>query len=135
MPKKKFTTCIIIDDDPINIFLHKVIIRRLQNEIEIVAFSDASKGLEYIKGNYSEDTLNNTLILLDLNMPVMNGKQFIKEIMKLDETIKKQLEILIVSSSIDEFDMESCHLYRSCFSVSKIIQKPLTLKMVKEIIF
>ncbi|MEQ8534886.1 MAG: response regulator, partial [Imperialibacter sp.] len=62
------------------------------------------------------------VILLDINMPVMDGWQFLDEFVKIKPLIKKKITIYMVSSSIDEADLERAKTYEE---VSDFIVKPV----------
>lgn len=64
------------------------------------------------------------LILLDLNMPIMDGWEFLQEFTKLRPKIARPIELYVVSSSINPTDMERA---RAIQEVSDYIVKPIQL--------
>jgi len=98
---------IIIDDDPVNNFLCKLIIKRALGEIVIETFIKPDEGLRFLKEEFSSsDNKIPAILLLDINMPAMNGWQFLEHYAKLDEKIKNQVRLYILSSSIDITDKQ-----------------------------
>jgi CheY-like chemotaxis protein len=71
-----------------------------------------------------------SIILLDLNMPIMSGWEFLERFEELDEIIKKQVKIYILSSSVDPRDKERAGKNKD---VEDYIVKPLTKEIVLEI--
>jgi CheY-like chemotaxis protein len=111
----------IIDDDKLTVKLLSKLI--LKNEFceEITSFFNAQYALDELKKNYSSiENLPDT-ILLDLNMPVMDGWQFLDEYILLP--IKKEISVFIVTSSIDPADIEMSKKYEV---IKNYIVKPIT---------
>ena len=69
------------------------------------------------------------LILLDLNMPIMDGWEFLDEFIKIP--CKQKITIYIITSSIDRADVEKAKTYSN---VSNYILKPVTIEGLKEIL-
>ena len=113
-----FYSIILIDDDPINNLINKRLISKMDLADQVEEFLEAEKALERIeKLNIDE----NTLILLDINMPVMNGWDFLNEYLKVFQSRKDR--IVMLSSSINFQDRQKAKQY-SC--VEGFIEKPLT---------
>ena len=88
---------IIIDDDPTSIELTTIIIKNaIQNPV-ITSFTDAKDALGFLSGDFSNKIGYNTIILLDLDMPVMNGWNFLEHYDQLSNKIKDRIKIIIVS--------------------------------------
>lgn len=120
---KKIETACIIDDDPIFIYGTK----RLMTEIEfcetILVFEngqDAIDGLQNIMA--SSDKLP-SVIFLDLNMPIMNGWEFLEHFEKITNHNRKKTAIYIISSSVDPRDLERIKNYQV---VNSYILKPIS---------
>jgi CheY-like chemotaxis protein len=112
---------ILIDDDNISLFLHTKVIENCQFQARSIPFRNSTHAIEYIRNNVSDS--QQYIILLDLNMPAMNGWEVLKTLEQLP--YKQNLDVLIVSSSIDLAD----HLKAKDFPiVSQFIKKPLTLE-------
>ncbi|PZD77256.1 response regulator [Mesonia sp. K7] len=94
----------IIDDDPIYIFGLKRIINQTDFCDSADVFNNGLEAITKIKELQTENKPLPDLILLDINMPIMDGWEFIEEFGKLD--INKSTIIYIISSSIDPSDYE-----------------------------
>ena len=119
---------IVVDDDPINNKLCRHIIKNTSADSEILDFTLPSQGLEHIKQNGSE---NKKILLLDLNMPIISGWDFLDRFNDMEEKIKMRYKIYILSSSIDDRDRERAKENRY---VSGYLTKPLTKDKVKTIL-
>src|SRR5690554_6238204 len=95
-----FDLIVLIDDDPINNLINKRLISKLDLSPNVVDFLEAEKALKFI----AEDSIRNTLILLDINMPVMNGWDFLNHYGDLEK--KRNDKIVMLSSSIDHQDIK-----------------------------
>ncbi len=122
---EKITNFILIDDDPLQLFIEEKLISKMIPDAHIISFTNAREGLEYIRKNYAAETDRPTFLLLDLEMPVMSGTEFIEAFIKTDERIRRQLEVFILSSSID---LEKIHHACSHACVSRFISKPFTVE-------
>ena len=91
---------LIIDDDKDDQFFFKEMIKDIDSSIVCNAVNDGIKGCEYLK-QYSNPP---DLIFLDLNMPNMNGFDFLKVI---DPEIIKKIPVIIYTTSNYEADMEN----------------------------
>ena len=116
-------TFVLIDDSPIDVMVHKVILTKQLNAVNIIHFENAKKGIEYIKETHTAETKNKTIILLDVQMPVMTGIEFLQHFEKLDKKITDQLEIVVISSTVNKEEINSISANPS---VRKFISKPLT---------
>ncbi len=117
---------IIIDNDPVNNLLCSLTITDVQDAAEIQTFNFPVKGFEYLAEEYI-NTTNPTVLLLDINMPTWSGWDFLDNFEKLDDKIKKQIKIYILSSSIDVNDK---HRASENTNVVAYIEKPLSEKTV-----
>jgi CheY-like chemotaxis protein len=108
----------LIDDDPLNNLINRKLISRILPDVEIIEDSDARIALERIKNEFKPD-----LILLDLNMPGMNGWEFLDHFQKMG----KEITVYILTSSIDSADYKKAENYKL---VKKYIEKPLNSQKI-----
>lgn len=96
----------LIDDDEIFQFATKrfIEIKNLSKSIEI--FANGKRALDHIlTQKKGDDSFLPEIILLDLNMPIMDGWDFLMEMEKLDISMKQNTIVYILSSSIDDKDI------------------------------
>lgn len=120
-----FDLIVLVDDDPINNLINKRLLNKLDLSPEVVEFLEAEKALKFI----AEDGNRNTLILLDINMPVMNGWDFLTQYAELEK--KRKDKIVMLSSSIDHQDIKKS---REFSYVHGFIEKPLTRDKLTEVL-
>lgn len=131
MTKKRPVVILIADDDPEDRMLAKDALEenRLANDLHFV--EDGEELLDYLKnqGKYS-DNVNYPrpgLILLDLNMPKMDGREALKEI-KRDENLRLIPVVILTTSKAEEDILRSYNL-----GVNSFITKPVTFDALVEI--
>lgn len=112
---------IVIDDSKLDCFIAEKVIKNTGNCENVKSFVDATLALEVIS---AADTVHKpqTIILLDIQMPVMNGFQFIEAFEQLGEEITSNYIIYVISSSINENDLNRVHNYSS---VRQFLNKPI----------
>lgn len=113
---------ILIDDNDIDQLLHKKIIELSRSDTLITLFSDAQSALDHI-ANASDDEHTENTILLDIQMPVMNGFQFLEAFDHLPAEVKSRYIIYILSSSVNQYDISRA---KNNPYVKDMIIKPLT---------
>jgi len=107
----KINTIYIIDDDAITIFGIKKILKRTVTCPAIFEFENGLQALKNIVEDYTNNGNAPDVIFLDLNMPIMDGWQFLEELLKI--SFKKRLIINIVTSSIDPADEDTWKSYKT----------------------
>ncbi|MBD0777301.1 response regulator [Maribacter sp. ANRC-HE7] len=127
---KKFNFC-IVDDDDIYQFTIKKTIKHFDLAKNIVSFNDGEEALNFILENLNEDKELPDVILLDINMPIMDGFQFMEEYVKIKPKMGKNITIYMVSSSIDDADIEKT---KRISEISDYIVKPIQETQLKSII-
>lgn len=91
---------IIVDDDEIVTFLQRKIVTKCDLDSDPYVFKKAENALNFLS---SEETLNTDfLIMLDINMPEMNGWEFLKQLKKVPKN--ERCYVVMVTSSIDRKD-------------------------------
>jgi CheY-like chemotaxis protein len=122
---------IMVDDDPYSHMICSKIIRRIVGEIEIVEFVSPEEGIQFIETVYREDVCEcNTVLLLDINMPIMNGWEFLERYDKASNRLKKQFTVYLLSSSVDHRDRERAAANKY---VKDFLMKPFKKEMVEAI--
>src|SRR5688572_3410792 len=102
--KKKLKNIVLVDDNKLTNSFHKKILERIDCAEGINTFENAEAALEFISANVGNDSQKSDLIILDLNMPGMNGWEFIEEFRNFTEDIKAKVHIIMLSSSMDPDD-------------------------------
>lgn len=122
----------VIDDTELDHFIAKKMIHHADKRFEVKPFYEALSALDYIKGEgelLKNDT--NTLILLDIYMPMMNGYEFLDAFEALDPAIQNKYYIVALTSSHEPADMNRISAYKSA---KGILSKPLLAEDLSAII-
>jgi len=128
--KFKFNTILLVDDDEICNHLHCRIINKLGVARDVICQNNGKDAIDFIKSQYNTYKCLPSLILLDLNMPVMNGFEFIEEMKKSELLSVKNIPIAILTSSNATSDVERINELGSFFFVTK----PLTEQKLLDIL-
>jgi two-component system, chemotaxis family, chemotaxis protein CheY len=132
MPDKAtpLTVC-LIDDDAIYQFMAKKIIELVNPEQRVISFSNGQHAINYFnQPRLASDELPD-IIFLDINMPVMDGWDFLEAYTQVHHHLQKPIEIYMVSSSVNETDLNRSRSYNI---VKDYIIKPLDREMMTEIL-
>ncbi|RXG23362.1 response regulator [Leeuwenhoekiella aequorea] len=119
--KDPFNIC-IVDDDDIYQFTMIKILESLNLSKKIILFSDGEEALDFMIGNLNKQNELPDVIFLDVNMPIMDGFQFMEEYIKIKPEVNKKIIIYMVSSSVDPVDIERA---KSLNEISDYIIKPI----------
>ncbi len=122
----QYSAIFLVDDDPINNLINKRLLGKVDISKNILEFQDAEDALVEIERIPKDEQV---LILLDINMPVMNGWEFLDKYSTFFPFRKDR--IVILSSSIDFLDRQKAKEYEI---VSGFLEKPLTLDKINEYI-
>lgn len=120
---------LLVDDDDISNFVAKDVVVRsgLVENIEVVINGELA--LNHIK-SISASSEKPLLVFLDINMPVMDGFEFLEEFDKLSENVKEGVYIIMLTSSTDENDLVRSRF----FPIAGYIAKPLSPDKLSEVI-
>lgn len=127
---KKINIACVIDDDEVYTFVVKRIIALAELAEKTLFFPNGQKALDFFLEYIEATDSLPDLILLDINMPVLDGWQFMDEFIKLAPRIGKKIHIYIVSSSIDQSDFDRA---KAMELVSDFVVKPITVEKLKGI--
>lgn len=122
----------LIDDDEIGKFIGSKVIESTNLVDRIKTFSNGEEAINFLKSNLSAPDLLPEIILLDLNMPIMDGFEFLKKYIMLKPKLGKKITIYVVSSSISKADMEKIN--QLC-EVTDFIIKPILKEKFEKIVF
>jgi CheY-like chemotaxis protein len=101
-----FKKILVIDDNAVDRYIAKRIIEKFLFAQEIVLQESAREALKYLTSLESFPDLLPQFIFLDINMPGMNGHEFLEEYTKISETIKRNCVIIIMTSSSHTDDLK-----------------------------
>ena len=131
--KPKLRSVLIVDDDDVTIFYNTHVINKLGVTEHVHAELNGEDALRYLvqKTDYAADYVKPDLIFLDINMPVMNGFEFLAAYDKLPDTDKGKHMIVMLTSSLLDVDRAKAANY-DC--VTGYLPKPLKPEAVTAIV-
>lgn len=123
---KKVDNVLIVDDDPTSSFLISITLKELDIAGMIAKVYNGKQALDYLETefvstSYTGKQPDSLLILLDLNMPVMNGFEFLDEFTTQYATLQIKVTICILTSSVSPRDITRARQY----PIAGFITKPL----------
>ena len=129
--REKFTI-VVADDDLDDQDLIKSGLKDCRVQVQVVPVFDGLKLMDYLlrRQEYRNVTSLPDLILLDLNMPLMDGFQFLDEFEKLSSLAKKKCSIVMLTSSINPQDFNRSKKYTN---VKLYLNKPLSHESIMKL--
>ncbi len=125
--KKKLGCILLVDDDPDDNEYHEIILNKLQVTAKIDIAENGVEAIRYLK---SEGRTPPELIFLDINMPKMNGWEFLTEYKNLDIKQKAKVVIMILSTSTNPEYIKKANEIKE---VTGYESKPLDKEMIEKI--
>lgn len=121
----------IIDDDPICVFGLKKRLLEAEFFEEIITWSNGLEAINFFTKRVIEKKPLPTTVFLDLNMPLMDGWDFLEEFKKIDISFRKNVRIHILSSSVDAKDVLKAKTY---VEVENYFTKPIKKEDIFKVI-
>lgn len=126
----KFKNVLLVEDDPITILVCERIIKINHFAENVVSKSNGLEGLNFILNLIETNQPLPDIIFLDINMPIMNGWDFLNELAGKKNLVNKIPVVYILSSTVDPEDFKKAESYEC---VKKTISKPLTTSILDQI--
>lgn len=121
---------LIIDDDEINNFIAAKLIDKIPPKAVVNTCLNGQIGLDFVKSKLQNQEEVPDIIFLDINMPIMNGWEFLEEFEKIKDQINKKISINMLSSSVYNDDINKAETFNT---VNKFISKPLTVDKIQDL--
>ncbi|MEO0526511.1 MAG: response regulator [Bacteroidota bacterium] len=129
---KEINSIFIIDDDSITVFGIKKLLGSLDICEAIETYGNGKLAIDAIRDRIAKNEKLPDIIFLDINMPIMDGWQFLEEFIA--QPITKKIRVNIITSSIDKLDLEKSEIYKSkTHHVVEYISKPIRKREIGEI--
>ncbi|AEH00669.1 response regulator [Lacinutrix sp. 5H-3-7-4] len=122
----------IIDDDNVYVNLVKKIIETKKLCENLIVFSDGKQSIDYFEALLQNLDPTNIpeIIFLDLNMPIMDGWEFLERFTKIKNRLDKAITLYVVSSSINPLDVNRA---KALSSVKDYLIKPVNIDELENI--
>lgn len=109
---KKLNSILLIDDDVDCNFFHQRLIHKMDCVENIYIAKNGKEAIELLNKEDNGKYLNPDIIFLDINMPIMNGWEFIEEYKNLKEEQKAKVVLMMLTTSLNESDIEKAKKYK-----------------------
>ena len=122
---------LLVDEDNATDFFNERVVTRHNGFKKVNKVYSGLEALEYLKKASASLDLKPDLIFLDINMPAMNGWEFLSEFEKLDKTITEDIKVILLSTSSSPEDV-----YKSMenHKVNDFINKPLSPDLLDRVL-
>jgi len=126
----KLNSLLLIDDDVINNFINSRLIRKIDMSHNLHVSTNGKEAILYLNGKLGMQEAGPELILLDINMPVMDGFEFVEAFRKLNFSNQEKIVIVMLTTSSNPKDLEKV----DALSIGGYINKPLTEEKLKNVL-
>ena len=127
----RFSNVLLVEDDPITIMVCDRIIKMSDFATNVVSCENGKTAIDHINQLVNEGKQFPEIIFLDINMPVMNGWDFLEEFEMIKDKISPMPRIFILSSTVDPEDYKRA---KSFSAVDNFISKPLSKEFLEQIL-
>ena len=121
----------IVDDDEVYTMGIKRLIRRAELINEVQFYENGKLAIEALLEDKDNPDMLPDVILLDINMPIMDGWEFLEKYNTIKQQLIKGILIYMVSSSINPRDIEKAKNYED---VTEYLEKPVTLEEIQQMV-
>ena len=121
----------LVDDNESDNFFHQLTIENSNCAEKIICFNMAKDALAYLENNQAPIYVQPDIIFLDINMPGMNGWEFLEAYEKLEDELKSRMVIIMLTTSLSLDDRERAERYAS---IDEYRNKPLSEEYLTELV-
>lgn len=121
---------LLIEDNLIDQLVTKELLKKVLDAPNVAVTNNGKEGIQWL--NSYKPTDQSLIILLDVQMPVMNGLEFLNEYDKLSDELKKQTQIYVLSSTLDPDEIKEIEQNNY---VKELLSKPFPIEEFKKKIY
>nr|MBV6630229.1 response regulator [Oceanococcus sp. HetDA_MAG_MS8] len=123
---------LLVDDNPADNFIHKSVIERLHAAGKITVAEDGAQALEYLQDiAASPERRMPELIFLDINMPRMNGWEFLDQLEAMEDAMQGTIVVMMLTTSLHPDDQAAADQRKE---LAGFLNKPLTKAALGELL-
>lgn len=119
----------LVDDNDIDIAVNTKLLQLAQISNQIHTFNNAGSFLDEVKAHPDQFENQDSVLLLDIMMPSINGFECLDQLKAMAETIRDRIKVFMLSSSIDRNDIRRAEEYQM---VQRVLEKPLDIYALKK---
>lgn len=129
--RPKLKTILLVDDDEATNYIHKMVIKQMNCVENIVVRENGIEALEYLTSTIDGKYPQPDLIFLDINMPAMDGWEFLEEYKNLEDDQLAKTVIVMLTTSLNPDDRDKAGVIPV---ISGFMSKPLTTELLEEVL-
>ena len=118
---------LVVDDDDVNLYIMTRLVERTAYKTNMITKTDGNSGIDYLQQLIQNKEPLPTLILVDINMPISDGWEFLDRYKQL--AIEQNIDVYILTSSVFDIDIERSKDYEF---LAGFISKPITVEKLDE---
>ncbi|MAW94428.1 MULTISPECIES: response regulator [unclassified Leeuwenhoekiella] len=127
----KKSDVLIVDDDDVYLYVASHILKGLSQNLSVECCTDGEQAINLFKDRLESNIRTPDLVLLDINMPYLDGWGFLEEYRKLKPELYKESQIYLVTSSNQDDDLERARQYEE---LKDYIVKPVSRDKLLQIL-
>ncbi|MFB9079132.1 response regulator [Flavobacterium procerum] len=116
---------LLVEDNLVDQIVAQRLLKKAFDKEPVFVANNGKEALDWLLNHLTFDSL---IVLLDIQMPIMNGLDFLNEFDKITEEIKKKIKIYVLSSTLDSDEIKKLKENKN---VTKFLQKPFPSEMLK----
>lgn len=121
----------LVDDNDIDIVVNTKLLKLANLKAEILSFTDGPSSIDYIKEHQADLQPCLNVLLLDIQMPAVDGFETLRFFQELNNEVKDSFKVFMLSSSIDRSDIEKAEQDPL---IIKVLEKPLDVYLLKRLV-
>ncbi|GAB3786703.1 response regulator [Spirosoma horti] len=122
---------LLIDDDPDDNFFHQLAIEESNLCDQVRVVTSGTQALTYLQETSHPDYIKPDILFVDVNMPGMNGFEFLADYSQLDAPLKGRVVVVMLTTSISSLDKQRTNLLPG---INLFRPKPLTIALLNELV-
>lgn len=120
-----------IDDDTVFQFTAKILLKKKFHIDNVLLFNNGQEAFDYFETHKDQKNKMPSVIFVDINMPLMNGWEFIEKITPYSNNELENVDVYMISSSIDNRDVEKSKEFKL---IKEFVSKPLTINVFENLL-
>lgn len=129
--KEKLNCILLIDDNGSTNFMHQITVKKASCAENCVAVQSGQEALDYLKSTVNGSHPQPDLIFLDINMPSMNGWEFLEHYKNLNKDEQGKIVVMMLTTSKNPDDIEKA---KNIGHVTGFMNKPLTVDVLQKVV-
>lgn len=121
----------LVDDNKVDNFFHERVITKAKAAAMVISKTSGKEGLDYLTVEVPAGAVRPDILFLDINMPGMNGWEFLEEYKKLDPSMQAKMIVVMLSTSRNPDDIARAQSYGA---LTDFKSKPLTKQMLENVL-